>query len=66
MTGTVRGISVLRDPRLNNSTAFTDAERESLGILGLVPEGIDSEETQIQRVLLQVERIRSGSAAPAL
>jgi malate dehydrogenase (oxaloacetate-decarboxylating)(NADP+) len=54
MASTVRGISLLRDPRLNKSTAFTEAERESLGILGLVPEGIDSEETQIQRLLLQL------------
>jgi malate dehydrogenase (oxaloacetate-decarboxylating)(NADP+) len=46
--------SSLARPRFNKSTAFTEAEREALGIVGLVPEGIDSEETQIQRVLLQL------------
>ena len=54
MTTTLRGISLLRDPRLNKSTAFTEAEREALGLVGLIPEGIDSEDTQIQRVLLQL------------
>ena len=32
------------------------AEREALGLLGLLPEGIDSEETQIQRVQLQLAK----------
>ena len=54
MTTTLRGVALLRDPRLNKSTAFTESEREGLGLLGLVPEGIDTEETQIQRVLLQL------------
>ncbi|HEY2107485.1 MAG TPA: NAD-dependent malic enzyme [Candidatus Binataceae bacterium] len=54
MTTTLRGVALLRDPRLNKSTAFTESEREELGLLGLVPEGIDSEETQIQRVLLEL------------
>ena len=56
MTTTLRGISLLRDPRLNKSTAFTDAEREALGLVGLVPEGIDSEDTQIQRLLFQLDQ----------
>src|SRR5580704_3548791 len=49
-----RGLALLRDPHLNKSTAFTEDEREALGLVGLVPEGIDSEETQIQRVRLQL------------
>jgi malate dehydrogenase (oxaloacetate-decarboxylating)(NADP+) len=54
MTTALRGIDLLRDPRLNKSTAFTEAERAALGLIGLVPEGIDNEDTQIQRVLLQL------------
>src|SRR6202162_5410867 len=54
MATTLHGISLLRDPRLNNSTAFTEAEREALGLVGLVPEGIDTEDTQLQRALLQL------------
>jgi len=51
---TLRGISLLRDPHLNKSTAFTEAERQALGLVGLVPEGIDSEDTQVKRALLQL------------
>src|SRR5271156_2795190 len=51
---TLRGISLLRDPHLNKSTAYSEAEREALGLVGLVPEGIDSEDTQIKRALLQL------------
>ena len=56
MTTTLRGLALLRDPQLNKSTAFTEAEREALGLLGLLPEGIDSEETQLQRVHLQLSK----------
>jgi malate dehydrogenase (oxaloacetate-decarboxylating)(NADP+) len=54
MATTLRGISVLRDLRLNKSTAFSESEREALGLVGLVPEGIDDEDTQVQRTLLQL------------
>src|SRR3984893_17552995 len=49
-----RGIDVLRDPQLNKSTAFTEAEREALGLTGLLPAVVDSEETQVQRALQQL------------
>lgn len=54
MTSKLRGLALLRDPRLNKSTAYTEAEREALGLVGLVPEGIDSEDTQVKRALLQL------------
>ena len=54
MTRKETGVSLLRDPRMNKSTAFSEAEREALGLIGLVPEGIDTEDTQIRRVLLQL------------
>ncbi len=47
-------MALLRDPHLNKSTAFTEAEREARGLIGLLPEGIDTNETQIQRVHLQL------------
>src|SRR5229473_8217604 len=56
MTTTLHGVELLRDPRLNKSTAFSESEREALGLLGLLPEGIDTAETQIQRVHLQLSR----------
>jgi malate dehydrogenase (oxaloacetate-decarboxylating)(NADP+) len=49
-----KGVSLLRDPSLSKSTAFSEPEREALGLVGLVPEGIDNAETQIQRILLQL------------
>jgi malate dehydrogenase (oxaloacetate-decarboxylating)(NADP+) len=56
MSDTPRGLALLRDPRLNKSTAYTESEREALGLLGLLPEGIDNEETQIERVHLHLSR----------
>jgi len=56
MSDTPRGLALLRDPRLNKSTAYTESEREAFGLLGLLPEGIDSEETQIERVHLHLSR----------
>jgi malate dehydrogenase (oxaloacetate-decarboxylating)(NADP+) len=54
-TGTgKRGIDVLRDPSLNKSTAFTEAERQALGLVGLVPDVTESEDIQIRRVLQQL------------
>ncbi len=60
MDGTVsrkklRGVGLLRDPRLNRSLAFTEAERDAFGLLGLLPEAIDSEEIALQRVTSQIE-----------
>ena len=49
-----RGVDILHDPRLNKMTGFSEKEREALGLVGLVPEGIDTEDTQVQRVLHQI------------
>jgi malate dehydrogenase (oxaloacetate-decarboxylating)(NADP+) len=53
--GGVRGIELLHDPRLNKSTGFTEAEREALGLVGLVPDVTESMETQLDRVLKQLD-----------
>ncbi len=50
-----RGIEVLHDPRINKSTGFTEAERQELGLVGLVPDVTESIETQLSRVLLQLK-----------
>jgi malate dehydrogenase (oxaloacetate-decarboxylating)(NADP+) len=49
-----RGVDLLLDPSLNKSTAFTEAEREALGIVGLVPDVTESEDLQLRRVLQQL------------
>jgi malate dehydrogenase (oxaloacetate-decarboxylating)(NADP+) len=53
MTGTrlESGVSLLRDPLANHGTAFTDAERDRLGVRGLLPPRIESIEDQAARAL---------------
>jgi malate dehydrogenase (oxaloacetate-decarboxylating)(NADP+) len=53
-TGTKTGVELLRDPSLNQSTAFTEEEKEKLGLIGLVPDVSESEELQLQRVMMQL------------
>jgi malate dehydrogenase (oxaloacetate-decarboxylating)(NADP+) len=54
MTKDTRGIGVLQDPRLNKSTAFTEAEKRALGLVGLLPDITETEDLQLQRVNLQL------------
>jgi malate dehydrogenase (oxaloacetate-decarboxylating)(NADP+) len=49
-----RGIELLRDPRRNKSTAFTEAQREALGLTGLLPSGVEDEKTQVRRAMQQL------------
>jgi malate dehydrogenase (oxaloacetate-decarboxylating)(NADP+) len=46
-----RGVKILHDPMRNKGTAFTDAERESLGLRGLLPPRVHSPAEQELRVL---------------
>jgi len=52
----LRGPSVLVSPLLNRGTAFTLAEREALGLTGLLPEGVSTIEGQLRRVYGQYQR----------
>jgi hypothetical protein len=56
MTTRLRGADVLRGPHQNKFTGFTEAERLELKLEGLVPECIESLDTQIQRALLHLEQ----------
>lgn len=49
------GYSMLRNPRHNKGTAFTQEEREKYGLVGLLPDKIETLETQILRVEEQLE-----------
>jgi malate dehydrogenase (oxaloacetate-decarboxylating)(NADP+) len=49
-----RGIDILHDPVLNKATAYTEAERQALGLVGLVPDVTESEDLQLRRVLQQL------------
>lgn len=52
-----KGYSLLRDPRFNKGTAFTTEERKQYGLEGLLPEQVESLETQILRIDNQLEQI---------
>src|ERR1700742_3323375 len=45
------GLALLRDPLLNKGTAFTEAERDALGLRGLLPAHVFAMKTQVERVL---------------
>ena len=45
------GAALLRDPLLNKGTAFTDAERDALGVRGLLPPAVITQDQQAVRVL---------------
>ncbi len=45
------GLALLRDPLLNKGTAFTEQERDALGLRGLLPAHVLSMEAQAERVL---------------
>ena len=51
---TKRGTDLLHDPALNKSTAYTEAERQALGLVGLVPDATETEDLQLKRVMLQL------------
>jgi len=48
------GIEVLQDPALDKSTAFTEAEKQALGLVGLVPDVTETEDLQLSRVMMQL------------
>ncbi|MFO1324644.1 MAG: NAD-dependent malic enzyme [Burkholderiales bacterium] len=51
-----RGITLLQDPTLNKGTAFTDAERDALGLRGLLPPHVNTQDAQVARVLENFRR----------
>jgi malate dehydrogenase (oxaloacetate-decarboxylating)(NADP+) len=46
-----RGYALLNDPVLNKGTAFTEAERDGLGLRGLLPPHVSTIEEQVERVI---------------
>ena len=51
-----RGVDLLHDPLLNKGTAFTHAERDALGLRGLLPPSITDQDHQLERVLGNIRR----------
>ncbi|XP_061195599.1 NADP-dependent malic enzyme-like [Saccostrea echinata] len=52
----VRGVDILRDPLLNKEMGFTLRERQILGIHGLIPPAMRTQEEQSHNVLLNFNR----------
>ena len=46
-----RGVELLHDPLLNKGTAFTEAERDTLGLRGLLPSHPATMAEQVERVM---------------
>ncbi len=57
-----RGVALLREPTLNKGTAFTDAERDALGLRGLLPPHVSTQEEQVSRVLENFRRLQTPLA----
>jgi malate dehydrogenase (oxaloacetate-decarboxylating)(NADP+) len=57
-----RGAALLRDPKLNKGTAFTEHERDALGLRGLLPPHIGTQELQVARVLENFHRLQTPLA----
>ncbi|MFO1394326.1 MAG: NAD-dependent malic enzyme [Steroidobacteraceae bacterium] len=54
-----RGAALLRDPTLNKGTAFTDEERDALGLRGLLPPHVSTPQDQVARVLENFRRLQN-------
>jgi malate dehydrogenase (oxaloacetate-decarboxylating)(NADP+) len=52
-----RGFDVLRDKTLNQSIAFGRKERDRLGLRGLLPHRVSTQDQMVQRVMANLERL---------
>ena len=52
----LRGAALLADPLLNKGTAFTERERDALGLRGLLPPRVFTLDEQVQRSLSALSR----------
>jgi len=51
------GVALLRDPMLNKGTAFTEQERDALGLRGLLPAHVLTMEAQAKRVMTNLRKL---------
>ncbi len=62
MTMTKRNLDVLNDGRINKSIAFSRHEREQLGLRGLLPYPVLSQDLQVARVMNALRRMANDLA----
>jgi malate dehydrogenase (oxaloacetate-decarboxylating)(NADP+) len=58
----LRGMALLRDPLLNKGTAFSEQERDALGLRGFLPAQVFSMKAQIERVLTNLRTLPNDLA----
>src|SRR5450755_4163372 len=51
------GVALLHDPALNKGTGFTERERDALGLQGLLPPTVASQDEQVSRILENMQRL---------
>ncbi|CAL1676871.1 unnamed protein product [Lasius platythorax] len=54
--GLLRGLDHIRDPQLNKGMAFTIEERQMLGVHGLLPAAVKTQDEQLELCRLNLER----------
>ena len=52
-----RGLALLQDPTRNRGTAFTEEERDALGLRGLLPPHVAKQDEQLTRVLINLRKL---------
>jgi malate dehydrogenase (oxaloacetate-decarboxylating)(NADP+) len=52
-------MALMRDPLLNKGTAFSERERDELGLRGLLPPRVSTIETQAERILTNLRNLPS-------
>jgi malate dehydrogenase (oxaloacetate-decarboxylating)(NADP+) len=57
MSTQAHGYDILRNPRRNHGSAFTQAEREQYRLEGLLPPGVSTLELQVARTHAQLEQL---------
>jgi malate dehydrogenase (oxaloacetate-decarboxylating)(NADP+) len=57
-----RGVALLRDPTLNKGSAFNEQERDALGLRGLLPPHVCTQDEQVARVLENFHRLQTPLA----
>jgi malate dehydrogenase (oxaloacetate-decarboxylating)(NADP+) len=53
----LHGMTLLRDPLLNKGTAFSERERDKLGLRGLLPPCVLTMEAQAERILINLRNL---------
>ncbi len=51
-----KGVALLQNPIYNKGTAFTPEEREALGLQGLLPPEVNTQEEQVMRVMKNFDK----------